>query len=412
MMNLKALLKSMLLRKFATALLLVQLVLTLGLVVNTVLLTLDAREKLNNPLGFDIDNLIVAELLPTSGAYHDTSYYMSITHQDIRKLTALDGVISAAYYNQLPIQRGGSNGNFQDINSPEDKIIERDLGMVPFFYSSELGLSNLGVELIAGRQLTVDDDVSELVHKGQTEGLEQNIIITESLAKAVYPDKSALGQLTNNGRIVGIAKDFAVSPSFTGRHRYFGVFGHFMFARASFTQSYVIQVEPGQMENVRKQISATILSVQPERDVLDVYSMRERLQQFYSEETGLASLFAMLCLLMILVTVVSSFAHAHFYVSQQRKLIGIRRALGATKKDIMLYVFSENWLMSLFASLLGVAAVVGINMALSQVIAIDKPDSLLYLLAVATIFITGTLATWLPAYKTTKIAPVTATHTV
>ena len=120
----------------------------------------------------------------------------------------------------------------------------------------------------------------------------------------------------------------------------------------------------------------------------------------------------MLCLLMILVTVVSSFAHAHFYVSQQRKLIGIRRALGATKKDIMLYVFSENWLMSLFASLLGVAAVVGINMALSQVIAIDKPDSLLYLLAVATIFITGTLATWLPAYKTTKIAPVTATHTV
>ena len=66
-MNFKALLKSMQLRKFATGLLLVQLALTLGLVVNTVILALDARAKLNNPLGFNVDNLIAVSLLPTSG---------------------------------------------------------------------------------------------------------------------------------------------------------------------------------------------------------------------------------------------------------------------------------------------------------------------------------------------------------
>ncbi|NQZ11989.1 MAG: FtsX-like permease family protein [Algicola sp.] len=411
-MNFKALLKSMQLRKFATGLLLVQLALTLGLVVNTVILALDARAKLNNPLGFNVDNLIAVSLLPTSGEYRDTDYYMSIARQDIQKLNSLDGVISVAHYNQLPIQRGGWNGNVQDANVGQDFILPSDLAYVPTFFSSDIGLTNLGVEIVEGRGLTPADDITEAYYSGTLDKIESNVVITEALAKAVYPDKSALGQLTNRGRIVGIAKDFQVSPAHTGRSRFFAVFGNMMFARADFTQNYVLQVEPGQLERVMARVEETILAVQPERDVQRVYSMKARLQRFYGQESGLASLFSLLCILMVLVTVISSFAHAHFHVSQQKKLIGIRRALGARKKDIMLYVFSENWLMSLMASILGVGAVIGINMALSMVITIDKPDTLLYLLAVLVIFLSGTLATWLPAYKTTRISPVTATQTV
>ena len=78
-MNIKALLKALRLRKFATTLLILQLSLTIGLMVNTVILTTSAIEKLNKPLGFDVDQLISVDLLPTSGAYRDTDYYQSIT---------------------------------------------------------------------------------------------------------------------------------------------------------------------------------------------------------------------------------------------------------------------------------------------------------------------------------------------
>ena len=77
-----------------------------------------------------------------------------------------------------------------------------------------------------------------------------------------------------------------------------------------------------------------------------------------------------------------------------------------------MYVFSENWILTLGASLLGIATMIGLNIALSQVITIDKPSVLLYALAVLVIFTAGTLATWLPAYKTTKISPVIATKTL
>ena len=78
-MNIKALLKALRLRKFATALLLLQLSLTIGLMVNTVILTNSAIKKLNKPLHFDVEQLIAVDLIPTSGAYRDTDYYQSIT---------------------------------------------------------------------------------------------------------------------------------------------------------------------------------------------------------------------------------------------------------------------------------------------------------------------------------------------
>ncbi|WP_435276332.1 FtsX-like permease family protein [Psychrobium sp. nBUS_13] len=413
-MNIKALLKALRLRKFATALLLLQLSLTIGLMVNTVILTASAIEKLKRPLGFDVEQLITVELLPTSGAFRDTDYFRSIAKQDIAKITALDGVISVAHYNQLPIQNGGWNGNIQPADFPENATLALELQYVPKFFSSEIGLENLGVEIIEGRALTTLDDFTDRFYsdnRGSSD--DTNIILTESLAKAVFPNKSAIGELTNSGRVVGIAKDFVISPNHTrGNSKYFGVFSSFMYSQSDFIQNYVVRVEPGKVAQVQAQLRDTILSVQPERDIIRVQSMSTRLKKFYSQESGLASLFGLLSILMIVVTVVSSFAHAHFHVTQQRKFIGIRRALGARKKDIMLYVFSENWLLNFGASLLGIATMIGLNVALSQVITIDKPDVILYALAVFIVFAAGTLATWLPAYKTTKISPVIATRTL
>jgi len=412
-MNIKALLKALRLRKFATTLLLLQLSLTIGLMVNTVILTVSSMEKLNNPFGFDVEQLIAVSLLPTSGSYNDPSYYRSIIEQDIAKITELEGVISAAHYNQLPIQNGGWNGNMQAADFPEDQTLPRELRYVPQFFSSKIGLNNLGVEIIQGRALTDADDITSSFYALDTQNeAEQNIILTESLAKAVFPNKSAIGELTNNGRVVGIAKDFVISPNHQGNAKHYAMFGNFMYLEPGFAQSYLVRVKPGQVEQIKEKLRDTILSVQAERDILHIQSMSEHLSRFYSADTGLASLFGMLSLLMVLVTVVSSFAHAHFHVTQQRKFIGIRRALGARKKDIMLYVFSENWLLNFGASIIGIATMIGLNIGLSQVINIEKPTVLLYALAVFIVFAAGSLATWFPAYKTTKISPVIATKTL
>lgn len=404
-MNIKALLKSLLLRRFSTILLLLQLALTLGLIVNSVILALDTREKLLRPTGLALDNLLVVESRPTSSVFKDNAYYRSIIDQDLLKLGQLDGVKAVSPQVQLPLQNGGWNGNIYDINDSPEAPREKELDYVASYYSTPDALASFGINIIEGRALTWADEV---VDRGASE---YSIVISESLAKVLYPNQSAVGQLTNRGRIVGIVENFVNRPSLPESKQYF----YFLVVpidNSAYTQHYVLNVEPGQMAQVRTKVRDVILGVQPERDIMEVYTMAERHSEYYQQDTGLAGLFTMLCLLMIIVTAISSYAHAQFHISQQKKLIGIRRALGARKKDILLYVLSENWLISLLGTLLGIAFVIGFNMLLSAQISISKPSVLLYLVATSLVFVAGTIATWVPAYQTSRIPPVIATRTV
>jgi putative ABC transport system permease protein len=115
---------------------------------------------------------------------------------------------------------------------------------------------------------------------------------------------------------------------------------------------------------------------------------------------------------MLFVTAISSYAYSQFHIARQKKFIGIRRALGARKKDILWYVLTENWLVYAIGSLLGIVVAFGFNILLSQHIVLSKPDIMLFLLATGIIFISGTIATWLPANSTSNISPVVATKTV
>ncbi len=404
-MNIKALLKSLLLRKFTTGLLILQLSITLGLLINSVILAVDTNEKLAQDTGFDIENTLIVSLHPTSGEYRNLDYYRSIVSEDLQQLSKLSGVESVSLINQLPISKRGMLGNVYDLEDPE--ILRRDkyLQDSKIFLTNENLSNTLALALLEGRFLTKDD---QLDFGSDQEG---NVLITESLKKALYGDSSALGRETNNGRIVGVVKDIMLNPTLPIDKQY-GVFGNSVMEYIFVGRYYMLKVSPGQVEAVRNRVSDTILAVQPERDIYRIITMAEHMKRFYSHDKGLAELFLMLCGLMIFVTAISSYAYSQFHISRQKKYIGIRRALGARKKDILLYVLTENWLVYSIGCTLGLAMALGFNILLSQYISLSKPDIMLFILASVVIFIAGTIATLIPAIKTSNIPPVIATRTV
>ena len=211
--------------------------------------------------------------------------------------------------------------------------------------------------------------------------------------------------------MVGVVKDIMLDPTIPIDKQY-GVFGNRVMEYVFTGRNYLLKVTAGHIDKVRNQVSDTILAVQPERDIYRVITMAEHLQRFYRHDKGLAQLFLMLCGLMIFVTAISSYAYSQFHISRQKKFIGIRRALGARKKDILLYVLTENWLVYSIGCVLGLGMALAFNILLSQYISLSKPDMMLFLLASAVIFVAGTLATLIPAIKTSNIPPVIATRTV
>ena len=404
-MNIKALFKSLLLRKFTTGLLILQLAITLGLLVNSTILAFDTKGKISQATGLDNDNILIMSTHPTSGSYRDLDYYRSIATQDMAKLRQLPGVNSVAVTAQLPIRTRGMLSNTYDLDNPEQEKIDKYLQDVKYILAEENLADAMGFTILEGRFLNKDDQLdfgSEQKH---------NIVITASLKRALYGDESAIGQETNNGFIVGVIKDIILDPTLPADKQY-GLFINTVMEYIFAGRYYVLNVEPQQMVSVRSQVSETILAVQAERDIFSVFTMQEHLQRFYRDDKGLADLFLLLCGLMLFITAISSYAYSQFHVSRQQKFIGIRRALGARKKDILFYVLTENWLVYSLGCILGLVVTFGFNILLSQYISLSKPDIALFLLAIGVIFISGTVATWFPAVRTSNIPPVIATKTV
>ncbi|MCG7549557.1 FtsX-like permease family protein [Pseudoalteromonas sp. Of7M-16] len=407
-MNIKALFKSMLLRKFATGLLIFQLVLTIGLACNSLLLSIEANEKLSRDVGFDMENVLAFQVRPTSEAFLDADFFLSVVDEDMAALANLEVVDRVTYTNQLPLMRGGNYHSIEDINHPEDMPVDRQFSGIPTYYVGQDFFTLLDAPIHLGRNFNEGDNAT----RGYLESpdFEPNIIISRALAEALYPGESAVGKQTIEGRIVGIVSDFAIRPGRTYPH--YGIFKFRNMARAQSRLIYLVKVAPGDLKQTKQVIRDALKKVHPERDIREMITMKEHHSDYFKQATSLATLFSLLTAFMLLVTMISCFAHAHFHVSKQKKLIGIRRALGARKKDVLLYVLSENWLVSAIAAGLGVASVIAINMLLANVILMPKPDVMSYLICVIIVFISGTAATGLPAWKTTKIAPVTATRTL
>lgn len=404
-MNIKALIKSLMQRKFFSSLLLFQLALTLGIIVNSIVLSLDTSSNLDRDTGIPLDSVLVIELSTTSAEFDDNDFYGSILEQDLAALRNLDGVRVVSPHIQRPLSRGGWHQGIQDINEVKGQFKDEALNNAASYYTTPDGIAALGLEIAEGRGLTWED---EITGRDDNDG---NIVVTDAIAKRLYPEGNALGQLTTRGRIVGITKPFVNKPHLPNDRQY----AFFIAARmleASYGQYYVLNVDPSKMTHVRKQVRDVILANHPERDIRKDYTMREHYERYYEQDIGLSKLFLILCGLMVLITAVSSYAHAQFHMAKQTRIIGIRRALGAKRADILLYVLTENWLMTALAGVLGIALVVVVNMLLAQQIELSKPSIALYFMATLVVFISGTVATWLPALKTSRIPPVVATRTV
>ena len=102
---------------------------------------------------------------------------------------------------------------------------------------------------------------------------------------------------------------------------------------------------------------------------------------------------------------------ASLWVTQRRKQIGVRRALGARRVDILRYFITENFMITSVGVVAGVLLAIGLNQLLVSNLEMAKLP-LTYLLAGAGVFwALGVLAVYGPAWRAASISPATATRT-
>jgi putative ABC transport system permease protein len=149
--------------------------------------------------------------------------------------------------------------------------------------------------------------------------------------------------------------------------------------------------------------------IDPDDGILSFAEIRHRA---YDSDRGMAILMGIICAVLLVITGAGIVGLTSFWVAQRRKQIGIRRALGATRHDILGYFLAENLLIGLAGALIGIVLAVAINLwMIAHVEMAHLP--LLYLLAgVIVLLLLGQGAALAPALRASRVSPVVATRTV
>lgn len=269
----------------------------------------------------------------------------------------------------------------------------------------------LGVRLIAGRWF----HASEIVNRGinDEKPLTNVIIVTRALAKRLFPEGHALGQTVymhgTVQTIVGIiARLQTPYTSDSESNIEYSVLQPNQYVGSAYPYVYIIRTRPGRIDAVAAAVRATLQKVDPARVIHYVRTFPEVRARAYRSSRGFAAVLATVCAIMLLVTGFGILGLTTTWVTQRRRQIGIRRALGATRRDILRHFQFENLVIAVGASTLGVGLAIAFNLWMMRHFAMLRLPLLPVIVAAVIVVALGQVAVLWPALRAAAIPPALA----
>ena len=411
-MEIGPIIRSLLHNKARFWLIAVEVALTLAIVANCVNWMLDLRDKYEADTGMDIENVLIVHTEPWAPEFKEDDFIDATRERDLDRLNGFSGVIAAAGIHQIPLSGGGSNTGRKPLGAEMDTL------PAPYFVVTERILDSLGIELLLGRTFNQGDYDERLANEeleDQTASQHYNVILSKPMADAMYPDGDALGkqiQSSNGERvntIVGVMKTMHNSwPSWSKRDHVMLIPGK---PGSAGRMRYAVRVEPEALESIYTELEGLMLGLNPGR-IVSVRTMAEIKNETYQVNNAVVKMLSGVIGLLIVVTSLGIVGLTSSSVAQRIRQIGTRRALGATKGDIVRYFLVENWVITGFGLLFGIGMTYGLNFLLVKVADTPKMDFALLLAGIALLWVTGVVAALAPALKATAVSPEVATRSV
>ena len=397
--------------KLTAWLLILEIALTCAIVCNAVFLIGQRLQRMDMPSGVAEHELLQIQVADVTAP---TNPYARLA-EDVALLRQVPGVQSVASSNQVPFGTSSSNGNVSlDPAQPQ-----RTLNATTYF--GENLSPTLGTRLVSGRDLQSDDFVDvETAMKGLGTGDSKSLpnvtLITHTLAERLWPGQNPLGRIiyltpTVGLRVVGVLDSLVRPNAFdAAKAQYTMVVPLRMGANKD--QSYVIRTRPEDRANVLAAAIAALKKADPQRVVTTKRSFDEVRQKFFQDDRAMAGILAGVIAALLIVTALGIVGLASFWVAQRRRTIGVRRALGATRNDILRYFQTENFVLATVGIALGMALAFGINLFLMAHYELPRLPAIYFPVGALSLWLIGQIAVLGPALRAAAVPPVVATRSV
>jgi putative ABC transport system permease protein len=390
--------------KVGAVLIALQIALTLAIISNSLSMVLQRVQWMQRPSGIDEANIF--ELTNTWTA--DPTDLKARIAADLAALRSLPGVVDAAATNSTPL--AGIEWHWPLARGADQ---QQFAAWTAIYTVDDHGLAAYGLQLIAGRWFYASE-MGE-IRSGETR-FPPSVVVTQSVAKDLFPTGNALGRVlyfehTGSSRIVGIVATMQ-RPSEAGDWgnpwREYSILIPFQYVNNGIL--YLVRTKPGQQDAMLHAAPRKLLELTHERIIANVQPFSEIRREAHRGNRATIIMLGVLNSLLLAITAFGIIGLTLYWVGQRRRQIGMRRALGARRVDILRYFHTENLLITGTGCLLGVALGLSGNTWLAARLEIQRM-SLSYAWGGALIVVVlCQLAVLWPALRAASVPPAIATR--
>ncbi|GLX86619.1 ABC transporter permease [Thalassotalea loyana] len=404
MLELGPIFRALLRNKVGAVLIAVQIAFTMAIIVNSVFIIYERSQETKRPSGLDEAN----SFFISSSGFGTNFGARATIEKDLADIRAIPGVVSAIQINAIPISGGGWSMGLQTEPGAEHDGVGTAVYMV-----NEQGIEALDVALLAGENFAPSD----IRWRQNSESTwPDKVIVTKAMAERLFPDidyGQTVGKtvyINDNEPMIIVGIIDKLQAPWVGWNN---VENSILSPEYIETNSvrYFIKTEPGQRDNLMKKVEE-LLAQNKERVVDNMRSIEYVRERSYRGHTAMIKILTTVIITLTIVTSLGIVGLASFSVNRRKKQIGIRRALGARKVDVLKYFMVENFIISGIGVVVGAGLTIALNILLVKALSINPMDWFYIPVGMILLCLIGQFAVYGPAKRATNIAPATATRTV
>ncbi|HEX3703386.1 MAG TPA: ABC transporter permease [Vicinamibacterales bacterium] len=395
------------------------------LLIGAGLLFASFRQVLAVDPGFKADGVLSASISLPRSRYADDHALINFTHEALLRLRALPGVTAAGATDTIPF--GGNHSDSvifaegYQMKPGESVISPTVVDVTPGYFEA------MGVKLKRGRFFDDRDHRIEpdTAGSGARPSGSYSIIVDDTLARRFWPTEDPIGRrmyrptdITSGEltaitektvflTVVGVVADVKLHDLTEGA-KSVGTYFIPMDQDTSAGMTFAVKT-PGDPLSLTGAVRGALNGLDRELPVFDTQTMDQRMETSLMSRRSPVLLSLSFGAIALFLSAIGIYGVLAYLVTQRRKEIGIRIALGSSARGVFELVLREGLLLIAIGFAIGALGAVALRKSLeTQLFGISAGDPVV--LATVTLVLAGVavLACALPARRATKIDPIVA----
>jgi putative ABC transport system permease protein len=350
--------------------------------------------------GFDVGDLITLRFGMLDTKYPTPERQVRYLADLMAAMERVPGVTSVAFSSRLPLDPSYGVAQVRIQGRP---VPASDLPVVGARVVSDRYFSTMRIPVVRGRDFTAHDDAANT----------PVAMVNRVMAQRLWPNANPIGEHIDLGstgqdwrEVIGIAGDVS----------------HDGIAAAPIAELYIpyaqspadggalvvrTSVEPSAA--LDQGLRRAALSVDPDQALIDIGTMRQTADGSIAPRRFSMLLLVAFAAFALLLTTVGVFGVLSYGVGRRTREIGVRLALGAPERGVLLLVLRQGAALIAAGLCIGLAGAFAFTRLLSsQLYQVSPRDPMAFTAAVLLIATVAFAATWLPARRATRIDPASA----